>query len=58
MEIKIKINLEEIKRNKGNNKILLCYVIYIYRLYLCGCLPKNCFKMDNVNLPRFLYYFK
>ena len=29
MEIKIKINLEEIKRNKGNNKILLCYVIYI-----------------------------
>ena len=58
MEIKIKINLEEIKRNKCNNKILLFYVIYIYRLYLCDYLPKNCFKMDNVNLPRFLYYFK
>lgn len=58
MEIKIKINLEEIKRNKCNNKILLCYMIYIYRLYLCDYLPKNCFKMDNVNLPRFLYYFK
>ncbi len=56
--MEIKINLEEIKRNKGNNKILLCYVIYIYRLYLCDYLRKNCFKMDNVNLPRFLYYFK
>ena len=34
MEIKIKINLEEIKRNKGNNKILLCYMIYIYIDYI------------------------
>ena len=34
MEIKIKINLEEIKRNKCNNKILLCYMIYIYIDYI------------------------